>query len=100
MPRRTIPRRRPCCRPCQITSPPVQPPHHLASSCHEDIPCARPVPAPLVPAEIMSHGVWLYDRFSLSDHDVEERMVERGVTVSYEAVRYWCRALGQAYANQ
>jgi putative transposase len=48
----------------------------------------------------MSHGVWLYDRFSLSDRDVEERMDERGVTVSYEAVRYWCRAFGQAYANQ
>jgi putative transposase len=48
----------------------------------------------------MSHGVWLYNRCPLSYRDVEERMVERGVTVSYESVRYWCRAFGHAYANQ
>jgi putative transposase len=47
----------------------------------------------------MSHAVWSYSRFSLSYRDVEELMVERGVTVSYEAVRYWCRTFGQAYAN-
>jgi putative transposase len=27
-------------------------------------------------------------------------MVARGVILSYEAVRYWCRTFGQAYANQ
>jgi putative transposase len=43
--------------------------------------------------------MWLYSRCSLSYRDVEERMVERGVTVFYEAVRYWCRAFGHAYAN-
>jgi putative transposase len=51
------------------------------------------------PAEIISHSVWLYDRFSLSYRDVEELMAERGVTLSVEAVRYWCRKFGQAYAN-
>ena len=30
------------------------------------------------PAEIISHCVWLYFRFSLSDRDVEEMMLERG----------------------
>jgi putative transposase len=51
------------------------------------------------PAEIISHSVWLYYRFSLSYRDVEELMAERGVTLSHEAVRYWCRKFGQAYAS-
>ena len=48
----------------------------------------------------MSHGVWLYFRFCLSYRDVEELMAERGISLTYEAVRYWCRKFGQAYANQ
>jgi putative transposase len=39
------------------------------------------------PAEIISHSVWLYYRFSLSYRDVEELMAERGITMSHEAVR-------------
>ena len=27
-------------------------------------------------------------------------MAERGVMLTYEAVRYWCRKFGQTYANQ
>ena len=52
------------------------------------------------PAEMMSHGVWLYCRFCLSDRDVEELMAERGIILTDEAVRYGCRKFGQAYANQ
>jgi putative transposase len=52
------------------------------------------------PAEIISHCVWLYFRFCLSYRDVEELMAERGIILTYEAVRYWCRKFGQAYANQ
>ena len=52
------------------------------------------------PAEIISHCVWLYFRFSLSYRDVEEMMLERGVLVSHKAVCYWCRKFGQSYANQ
>jgi putative transposase len=51
-------------------------------------------------AEIISHCVWLYFRFCLSHRHVEELIAERGVMLTYEAVRYWCRKLGQAYANQ
>jgi putative transposase len=51
------------------------------------------------PAEIISHGVWLYFRFCLSYRDVEELLFVRGVIVSYEAIRKWCRKFGQAYAN-
>jgi len=52
------------------------------------------------PVEIISHGVWLYSRFSLSYCDVEELLLTRGVVVTYEAIRKWCRKFGQAYANQ
>jgi transposase-like protein len=51
------------------------------------------------PAEIIRHGVWLSCRFCLSCRDVEERMPVRGVIVSYDAIRQWCRAFGQSYAN-
>ena len=51
------------------------------------------------PPEIISHGVWLYHRFTLSFRDVEELLAERGVTVSYEAIRSWCRTFGPAYAR-
>jgi putative transposase len=47
------------------------------------------------PAEIISHGVWLYDRFCLNYRDVEELLVARGVTVTSEAIRQWCRTFGQ-----
>jgi putative transposase len=51
------------------------------------------------PAEIISHGVWLYFRFCLRYRDVEELLFVRGVTVSYEAIRKWCRKFGQQYVN-
>ncbi len=52
------------------------------------------------PAEIISHCVWLYFRFCLSYRDVEELLFERGIDVTYEAIRQWCRKFGQDYANQ
>jgi putative transposase len=52
------------------------------------------------PVEIISHGVWLYFRFCLSYHDVEELLFARGVHVTYEAIRKWCQKFGPAYANQ
>jgi putative transposase len=52
------------------------------------------------PAEIISHAVWLYYRFSLSYRDVEELMSARGIVVTYETIRQWCRTFGQQYANQ
>jgi len=52
------------------------------------------------PPEIISHAVWLYFRFTLSYRDVEEMLFARGIAVSYEAIRKWCRKFGQDYANQ
>ncbi|MFD7704327.1 IS6 family transposase [Streptomyces caelestis] len=51
------------------------------------------------PVEVISHCVWLYFRFPLSYREVEELMLERGVIVSYESMRRWCRKFGQTYAN-
>jgi len=51
------------------------------------------------PAEIISHGVWLYHRFPLSFREVEEMMLQRGVVVSHETIRQWCAKFGQTYAN-
>ena len=52
------------------------------------------------PPEIISHGVWLYHRFSLSLRDVEDLLAERGITVSYEAIRLWCAKFGLDYARK
>ncbi len=51
------------------------------------------------PRAIIVHAVWLYYRFSLSYRDVEELLAERGVIVTYESIRQWCRKFGQTYAN-
>ncbi len=52
------------------------------------------------PAEIISHTVWLYFRFALSFRDVEEIMAMRGVILTYETIREWCRKFGQTFANE
>jgi putative transposase len=43
------------------------------------------------PVAIISHAVWLYHVFSLSLRDVELILAERGIVVSYETVRRWCK---------
>jgi len=53
-----------------------------------------------LPPEIIGHAVWLYFRFALSYRDVEELLAERGVILTYETVRQWCRKFGQTYANE
>ena len=52
------------------------------------------------PREIISHSVWLYHRFSLSFRDVEELLAKRGIIVTYETVRQWCRKFGPEYARR
>jgi putative transposase len=52
------------------------------------------------PAEIISHAVWLYVRFTLSDRDVEELLAARGILVTDEAIRQWCLKFGQTFANE
>ena len=52
------------------------------------------------PPSMISYAVWLYHRFTLSDRDIEELLAERGIRVSYEAIRLWCRRFGLEYARQ
>ncbi len=52
------------------------------------------------PPEIISHAVWLYHRFCLSFRDVEDLLAERGIMVTYETVRQWCRKFGPEYARR
>jgi putative transposase len=52
------------------------------------------------PIEVVEHCVWLYFRFSLSYRNIEEMMAVRGVRVTYETVREWCRKFGSLYAAQ
>lgn len=37
--------------------------------------------------EIIQYAVWLYFKFNLGHRDVEDLLAERGISVSYEAIR-------------
>jgi len=50
------------------------------------------------PPDVIRHAVWLYFRFTLSFRDVEELMVQRGVDVTYEAIRCWTIKFGPQIA--
>lgn len=52
------------------------------------------------PAEIISHAVWLYHRFSLSLRDIELVLADRGIIVSDETVRRWRKEFGQRFADR
>jgi putative transposase len=52
------------------------------------------------PPEIISHAVWLYHRLSLSIRDVEDLPAKRGITVTHESIRQWCRKFGPEYARK
>ncbi len=52
------------------------------------------------PPEIISHAVWLYHRFCLSLRDTEDLLAQRGIAVSYETIRAWCRTFGPEYARK
>ena len=51
------------------------------------------------PPEIISHAVWLYRRFCLSFRETEDLLAQRGIVVSSETIRQWCRTFGPAYAR-
>ncbi|MGB7302323.1 MAG: IS6 family transposase [Burkholderiaceae bacterium] len=52
------------------------------------------------PSEIIQHAVWLYYRFNLSHRGIEDLLSERGIVVSYEAIRLWCNKFGPRYARR
>jgi len=50
------------------------------------------------PPEIIQYAIWLYHRFNLNHRDIEDLLAERGINVSYEAIRLWCNRFGPQYA--
>lgn len=50
------------------------------------------------PRSVITYAVWVYHRFALSLRDVEDLLAERGVVVSYETIRSWCRRFGSQFA--
>ena len=52
------------------------------------------------PPEIIGYAVWVYHRFCLSFRDLEDLLAERGISVSYEAIRQWCWKFGPDYARR
>ena len=52
------------------------------------------------PSEVISYAVWLYYPFPLSHRDAEELLCERGVHVSYQAVRCWAIKFGPLFAEE
>jgi putative transposase len=52
------------------------------------------------PPEVISHAVWVYYQLGLSLRQVEDLLAKRGIIVSYETVRQWCRKFGPDYARQ
>lgn len=52
------------------------------------------------PIEVVEQCVWLYYRFPLGFRDIEEVMAKRGVQLTCETVREWCRKFGPLYAAQ
>ena len=52
------------------------------------------------PAAIISYGVWLYHVFGLSMREVELILAERGIGVTHESVRQWCRKFGADFARK
>ena len=51
------------------------------------------------PPEVIAHAGFLYHRFPLSLRDVEDLLAQRGIAVSYETIRRWCRRFGPHYAR-
>jgi putative transposase len=52
------------------------------------------------PPEIIGYAVWVHQRFWLSFRDVEDLLAERGIIVSYQAIRHWCSKSGPDYARR
>ncbi|WP_207387363.1 IS6 family transposase [Legionella rowbothamii] len=49
--------------------------------------------------ELISIVVWSYHRFNDSYRDVSERLLYRGIDVSYETIRQWCIKFGPHFKS-
>jgi putative transposase len=53
-----------------------------------------------VPPEVITYSVWRYHRFTLSFRGIEDLLAERGVIVSCESIRQWCKKFGPGFAKR
>ena len=51
------------------------------------------------PVSIISFSVWSYHRFNDSYRDVSERLAYRGIIVSHETVRHWCKKFSKSFTD-
>ncbi len=51
------------------------------------------------PLEVIGYAIWLYHRFTLNYRDVEELLLERGITVTRESIRTWCIKFSDLFAQ-
>lgn len=51
------------------------------------------------PASIIGYAVRRYYRYKLSLRDISEMLLERGINVTYETIRQWCRKWGPVFAK-
>lgn len=52
------------------------------------------------PSDVIQYAVWVYFRFNLSIRDVEDLLAQRGIIVSYEAIRLLVNKFGPKYAQK
>jgi putative transposase len=52
------------------------------------------------PPQIIHYAVWLYHRFSLSHRNIEDLLAQRGIEVSFEAIRQWCNKFGPQFTRR
>ncbi|WP_084047737.1 IS6 family transposase [Deinococcus hopiensis] len=57
------------------------------------------LPGDRFPLAVIGYAVWLYHRFPLSDRDVEELLLERGICVTRESIRTWCINFSHLFAQ-
>lgn len=69
-------------------------------SCDAYLRTTQPIQTPPLPGRDHQPRRLAVLSFCLSYRDVEELLFARGVIVTYEAIRQWCRKFGQSYANQ
>ena len=62
----------------------------------------RPIPLSRLPFPARNHQLRRlgHHRFCMSFRDVEDLLAQRGIIVSYEAIRRWCRKFGPDYARR
>ena len=52
------------------------------------------------PPEIIRYAVWLYQKFNPRHRDIEDLLAQRGIKLSYEAIRLWCNKFGTRFARR